>query len=830
MGMSATAYREQLRALLPRGPALDDGGQGTLTDLLDALAQEFSRVDANGDVLLAEAQPSTTSQLLADWERIAGLPSPCTPSGQTDDERRAALQRRLAANAPQTVAWILALAESLGYTVSIVERRAYRCGDDMGAIMGGEPWQFVWECHHAGTPIEMLWFDNASCGDAFGSFGDATMECRLNERPQSHTQANFCYDWAGYNLFRYREIGRLFLPKLSALWQDTAGTVPVTAAGQTVKRIDDLSGNGGYVTLAAGPGATFEYDVHGNPCLVNAGDSWYSGSDAGLPTGHADCHIAACAAFSAFNNLAVVAGYGTVHIHQARLLGLDNSAPQKLACTINLISGDDISGAPPIAGQPYVLEQAMESQSEKLYVDGVLQGSYAPGAGAQTTLNQLGLMGFGSPSFAGTFYGAVFFSGAGWPRSFATRWLAGLAGQTFPGYDMLLIDQAFARADPATWTDPAGILQTAAAGNPRCDNDPVSGTARGLLIEESRTNQLANSNDFTAATWVNEGHVSITPNAAVGPDGQMSLTRMTALDTNNPHIWNNGYVLGNPAPAQITGRIWLRAGSVDTFRVRCNQPAAVVSNGRIVRGPGSIKSQGTSDGSVVVEGLQTDALTLFEFWTTAAMAADTNFVTSLHFDYNSSNDWGAGDYIFYGFEQLEEALFATSYIESAGTPGIRAADNATIDASWMAWERGCVWGRARVDYLDGAQNLWTLAFNSAANGGGVSYIALRILGSGQIQLKGALNSALYNTVTSSHDIVAGTEFGYCCCWENDRWRVSLNGGAPIAVAQSQALPITPQNFILGAYSGGAQYLNGTLRACRYAGAAPSDAVMQQFSS
>ena len=52
---------------------------------------------------------------------------------------------------------------------------------------------------------------------------------------------------------------------------------------------------------------------------------------------------------------------------------------------------------------------------------------------------------------------------------------------------------SFTRAGSATYFDAAGVLQTALADVPRFDHNPVSGALRGLLIEESRTNQLLNS-------------------------------------------------------------------------------------------------------------------------------------------------------------------------------------------------------------------------------------------------------------------------------------------------------------------------------------------------
>lgn len=45
---------------------------------------------------------------------------------------------------------------------------------------------------------------------------------------------------------------------LSTLWQDTAGTTPVTAAGQNVRRIDDKSGNGNHAIVTSGTAMTYE--------------------------------------------------------------------------------------------------------------------------------------------------------------------------------------------------------------------------------------------------------------------------------------------------------------------------------------------------------------------------------------------------------------------------------------------------------------------------------------------------------------------------------------------------------------------------------------------
>lgn len=74
-------------------------------------------------------------------------------------------------------------------------------------------------------------------------------------------------------------------------------------------------------------------------------------------------------------------------------------------------------------------------------------------------------------------------------------------GRGFPGWDVdidLMADTldprvVFSRASTATYINSAGALQAAAVGVPRIDYDPVTLQRRGLLLEESRTNLVRNS-------------------------------------------------------------------------------------------------------------------------------------------------------------------------------------------------------------------------------------------------------------------------------------------------------------------------------------------------
>lgn len=69
--------------------------------------------------------------------------------------------------------------------------------------------------------------------------------------PQVAARRASAPEWTPAKLFAASEAGAWYDPSdLSTLWQDTAGTTPVTADGQSVARIDDKSGNGNHLTQA----------------------------------------------------------------------------------------------------------------------------------------------------------------------------------------------------------------------------------------------------------------------------------------------------------------------------------------------------------------------------------------------------------------------------------------------------------------------------------------------------------------------------------------------------------------------------------------------------
>ncbi|MFM3493913.1 hypothetical protein AB8Q44_27395, partial [Klebsiella pneumoniae subsp. ozaenae] len=91
---------------------------------------------------------------------------------------------------------------------------------------------------------------------------------------------------------------------------------------------------------------------------------------------------------------------------------------------------------------------------------------------------------------------------------------------------------SFSRASTATRVAESGLLEYLQANEPAIDYHPLSGKCLGLRIERGTSNRLAWSQDFTkTATWAASG-VSLTPSAAVAPDGNLTATKMIeATDT-----------------------------------------------------------------------------------------------------------------------------------------------------------------------------------------------------------------------------------------------------------------------------------------------------------
>ena len=92
----------------------------------------------------------------------------------------------------------------------------------------------------------------------------------------------------------------------------------------------------------------------------------------------------------------------------------------------------------------------------------------------------------------------------------------------------------FTRSSNGTYTDSAGVLQTAATDVPRFDHDPTTGESLGLLVEEQRTNLVLWSEDFSNVAWVTNG-ATVTTNTQTAPNGTLTADTFSPTSGTSSH-------------------------------------------------------------------------------------------------------------------------------------------------------------------------------------------------------------------------------------------------------------------------------------------------------
>jgi hypothetical protein len=198
----------------------------------------------------------------------------------------------------------------------------------------------------------------------------------------------------------------------------------------------------------------------------------------------------------------------------------------------------------------------------------------------------------------------------------------------------------FTRSSIGTYTDATGIIQTAGANAPRFCYDPASDEFLGLLIEESRTNEVAYST-ITSANWTSIDGAVIVDNQATAPD-----ETNTAALINFPGTGVPGVRIATPSASETrTVSCWVRAVS-GTVTLR-------VGNGSNL---GINQTVGTE-------------------WTRITEEFPSSSVTAgIYY----SNPVSNAAFYAWGFQQ-EAGSFLTSYIPTSGSAVTRSQDLLSIE-------------------------------------------------------------------------------------------------------------------------------------------------------
>ena len=230
---------------------------------------------------------------------------------------------------------------------------------------------------------------------------------------------------------------------------------------------------------------------------------------------------------------------------------------------------------------------------------------------------------------------------------------------------------------------------------PRFDHDPETGESLGLLVEESRTNLLLQSNGFDT-TWT-ESSSSITAASGTAPDGTNTAWELkdTVDGGPTPHAIVQSYT-GWTSGTTYTFSCWMKAGTLtEGGFIFTSAVFGAVLNARFNLTTGALISAST--------GVTASSVLYPNGWvrviaTATATATDTgNFSIRIMDGSTSYQGDGTGTILIWG-AQLEAGSFPTSYIPTTSSTVTRAADVASISgsnfSSWYRQDEGTVFADA----------------------------------------------------------------------------------------------------------------------------------------
>jgi hypothetical protein len=241
------------------------------------------------------------------------------------------------------------------------------------------------------------------------------------------------------------------------------------------------------------------------------------------------------------------------------------------------------------------------------------------------------------------------------------------------------------------------------ANTPRFDHDPTTRESIGLLLEESRTNMITYSTDYTNSLYHDVDYEGvISENLGTAPDGGLTDAFMGEDNTGRHTLYPKvGTSLSNSTKYSMS--IFVKRVSDHANERYCRLETASYSTWTHAGGSGvfdlSNGTQITSPSSNITSGIETYSdgwYRIFMTSTTGTVASNTGFYLNIT---NSSGSSGSttltsSQGLFVYGTQMEAGAFITSYIPTNGSTATRGVDVVRVE------------GQELSDFYDTSE--WTL--------------------------------------------------------------------------------------------------------------------------
>ncbi|SOY56870.1 phage head spike fiber domain-containing protein [Cupriavidus taiwanensis] len=390
----------------------------------------------------------------------------------------------------------------------------------------------------------------------------------------------------------------------------------------------------------------------------------------------------------------------------------------------------------------------------------------------------------------------------------------------------------FSRSSPAWRFNSSGILVQETDGVPRFDYDPVTLQPRGMLIEEARTNLVLRSSEFDNASW-SKSNMSVTANAATGPDGAMSAEKIIPTTTSGTHGVNNSSSTVSGSTMYYWS-VFAKAGEYKNVRLRAADSVGFLGDMIVDLTTGIISNPSPT---AIAQPLGGGWYRLTIGFTTNASPTSITHGVWVYDNTGGatfSGDGTSGLYVFGA--QLEQGAFPTSYITTVGATATRAADVASItDLGKIGFNpaQGTLYAETRVGALGNSASANTFphmaCFAKGANIGVGDYIGLRISQPDAVHVNVG-NAGVFNSVVppGSATTVGATE-KVAAAGQGASIVAARNGSVSAAIT-SRTWPVDVDTLWIGSQVGNTRFWNGWIRALRYYPRRLSDAELQALTA
>jgi len=379
----------------------------------------------------------------------------------------------------------------------------------------------------------------------------------------------------------------------------------------------------------------------------------------------------------------------------------------------------------------------------------------------------------------------------------------------------------FTRASTATFVGSNGFIQTAAINDPRFDYDPVTLAAKGLLVEEQRTNSVKYSDQFDNALGWSVFNATVNANVAVSPDGSTNGDAIVENTTNGNHGIQQ--FISYTSGTAYTLSFYVKAGTRSWCGMTLPSAAFTGSPSSYynLSGAGTL---GTAAGSPTARSITAVGNGWYRITITAtatATAGGNTLIRSASADntgfYVGVN--GAEAIYLYG-AQLEAGAFSTSYIPTVTIAVLRSPDIATMTgtnfSSWYNASAGTFVSQFTTSTISGTRTILDANDNTANES-----IRLRTVTADPTftVTDGGVDQANIDAGT----VAASTAYKMAGAYTLNDFATSIGGGA-VAVDTSGTIP-TVNQLQIGNSSAG-NILNGCIGSITYYSARLSNAQLQ----